>query len=211
MSAEKWSRRLGRVLALCLVLTLLPGVNAAAAEIEALDISFQREDHSVVNENGEIELYYDLAQIPQSYPHRMRMNTVLASEYLDYVNSIQGLEEYLAMPDAHLYYTMSGEVNYDRAGVLSLLYTMDWFMGGVSNWGWHGLTFDLDTGEKISLDELLDRDGEEIMAELRPVIMAYAQLNGGWEWSELENIVGGYTAEALDYYEIGRASCRERV
>ncbi len=199
MFSAKRVRRLSRLLALCLIFALLPAAHAAAAEIDSLEVSFRREDHSISNENGEIELYYDLLQVPQSYPHRLQMDMVLAEEYFDYISSIQGLEMYLDMPDSHFCYVKHGDVPYNREGVLSLRYTMEWFMGGVSNWGWHGITFDLDTGKRVGMDDLLEMDAESIMERLRPVILAYAQANGGWEQSELEGIVSGYTLDDLDY------------
>ncbi len=197
-------KRICSLLVLCLVLALLPAAHALAAEeeIDSLEVGFLRMDHSIVNENGEIELFYDLLVVPQTYPYRLQMDMTLVEEYYDYVLSIQGLDEYLSVwPEVQYYYdTLAGDVRYNREGLLSLCYSMDWYMGGVHNYGWHGVNFDLNTGERIGMDELLDMSAESIMELLRPVIQDYAEANGGWERSELESIGNAYTLEDLDFY-----------
>ncbi|MBR2716901.1 MAG: hypothetical protein IKD79_04105 [Oscillospiraceae bacterium] len=175
-------------------------VSAHAAEIDSLEVTFLRQYHSISNENGEIELYYDLTRVPQNYPYREKIDAVLAADYQDYANQIEGLEEYLDIPNAQFFYTMTGDVTYNRDGVLSLCYAMDWFMGGVYNYGWHGITFDLDTGEQTGMDDLLDMSAEALMEILRPIMLDYAENNGGWERNELERIVNGYILDDLDFY-----------
>ena len=201
MAGGKWIRCLCLALALCVAGCLLPAASAGAAEgPDAVEVTFTRMDHSIGDDRGSIQLYFDLAQVPEDYPAHEAVNQALEQEYQRYLENIEGLEENLGDGADELFYTKTGEVTFDRDGILSLRYEMEWFMGGVYNSGWNGITFDLATGERATLPGLLGGDPAELLTRIQDEILDFAAVHGGWDWDTIVETVRGYTLDGLDFY-----------
>ena len=56
------------------------------------------------------------------------------------------------------YCTLDTEVTYISAEIVSFKETFNWYAGGVHNLGYYGATFDLKTGELLTIDHFVDVD-----------------------------------------------------
>ena len=65
--------------------------------------------------------------------------------------------------------TAEGEVSYNANGIISVNYTYNWFMGGVFNRNYDGFTYDLNTGERVSLADLLSGSEAEVLTSVQNV------------------------------------------
>ena len=146
--------------------------------IDSAEYKFERIDESIQEESGNVAVawYFDKLVIGNSTPAAAIINADMDEKsaeffsdskkeeitgyYNDHYNSEYG-DQYLN--------TAEGAVAYNNAGVISVNYTYDWFMGGVHNINYDGFTYDLNTGEKLYLADLLDGSDAEILARIQNV------------------------------------------
>ncbi len=62
-------------------------------------------------------------------------------------------------------YHLTG-VYYDENDNVSIGWRWDWFMGGVSNFGYEGYNINLDTKKKITMEDLMDMSHEYVLQEI---------------------------------------------
>ena len=118
--------------------------------------------------------------------------------------SEEEMEDYLelaGMGYGDLFYDMSAEVTHNGDGILSIRMGMDWFMGGVFNADYYGMTFDLSTGEELTVLELIGGDAEEAEQKLNEIICDYVtEAYGEGLFGIPEQILAGYSAEEYNFY-----------
>ena len=130
------------------------------------DLIITRKDFSRKSEDGTLlaEIYYDLVQLPETTDAYRKINACLQEDYQAFLDSIENpdFQSYLdnaaknqaenAGEDWWNYFnTYTAFVSTCEDGILSIGYAEEWFMGGVANQNAHGLSFDLDSGEPITL------------------------------------------------------------
>lgn len=118
--------------------------------------------------------------------------------------SEEEMEDYLelaGMGYGDLFYDMSAEVTHNGDGILSIRMGMDWFMGGVFNADYYGMTFDLSTGEELTVLELIGGDAEEAEQKLNEIICDYVtEEYGEGLFDAPDRILAGYSAEEYNFY-----------
>lgn len=118
--------------------------------------------------------------------------------------SEEEMEDYLelaGMGYGDLFYDMSAEVTHNGDGILSIRMGMDWFMGGVFNADYYGMTFDLSTGEELTVLELIGGDAEEAEQKLNEIICDYVtEEYGEGLFDAPDRILAGYSAEGYNFY-----------
>lgn len=118
--------------------------------------------------------------------------------------SEEEMEDYLelaGMGYGDLFYDMSAEVTHNGDGILSIRMGMDWFMGGVFNADYYGMTFDLSTGEELTVLELIGGDAEEAEQKLNEIICDYVTKEyGEGLFDAPDRILAGYSAEEYNFY-----------
>lgn len=140
-----------------------------AKELSESDLIITRQDYSRKDEQGELlaEVYYDLVQLPETSDAYIRINTFLQSDYQKFLDSIEDpdFQQYLeGAEDSRAAYsgddwwnyfdTFTVSVTTCEDNILSVCYVQEWYMGGVANRNAYGLSFDLKTGDPITLDSI---------------------------------------------------------
>lgn len=169
-----------------------------------------RLDHSIRNEQGEpiIKLWYDLVQITDGSAAGADINKALRSDY-ERVFTPERLEEYAqyvndSFFDSKYLYTLTARVTNNQGGVFSVEISTEWYMGGVYNADQYGLTYDLNSGESLSLKHLDSRAGGNLLSRLREAVLSYMDSTGGWftanEAFDAREKVRNYQFEDFTYY-----------
>ena len=146
--------------------------------IDSADYKLERIDESIKDENGNIGFswFFDKLVIEGTNPAADIINADMdkvSSEFFsdskrqqitEYFNNYYNSEYNQAFLD-----TAEGEVSYNANGIISVNYTYNWFMGGVFNRNYDGFTYDLNTGERVSLADLLSGSEAEVLTSVQNV------------------------------------------
>ena len=175
-------------------------------DTDTVSVLFTRKDHSLSNEVGLINCYYDLASIPESFPNADKINNAIQKDYERFQKTIKeaNLPKYLT--SEYTYYGpygdyYSGRISYCRGGILCLAYLWEWHMGGTYNNGHYGLTFDLKTGKQLGIKDLFSMPEDELLAKIRYEIINYVDvLEMSFGVENTRKKVNSYKLESLDFY-----------
>ena len=141
---------------------------ANEADLTEDDLTIIRQDFSRSTEQGVLlaELYYDLVQLPETTEAYRKINASIQEDYQAFVNEVESpdFQQYIDNAEksreeygenwGNYFHTCEASVTTCEDGILSLRYGEAWYMGGVSNRNARGLSFDLKTGEPITLDSI---------------------------------------------------------
>ncbi len=155
----------------------LAGVDSAGSEVLTSEYTTQRFDKSYKNKKGEvlIEHYYDLIQLKGNSEAAQKINNSLKAQMDSFFMSNEELEgwaegaEYLGP----YCYTMDAKVSHNEGGYICVLTSYDWYMGGVSNFGYYGFTFNLSTGKAASLAELTGKTRISLENEIKTKVIEF--------------------------------------
>lgn len=130
--------------------------------------------------------------------------TFIDKRSIDVYESEEELEEYLELAEldyGDLFYDASATVTHNGNGILSIRIGTDWFMGGVFNADYYGMTFDLNTGEKLNVLQVIGGDAEEVEEELNIIICEYVtEAYGPGLFDAPERILEDYSTEEYNFY-----------
>lgn len=163
----------------------------------------ERQDESIYDGSGEllVEFYYDLVKLTGDQQEITSINQSLEADcqvFFTLNGSRSELEEMaLSMPDYGPYFnTAEANVVQNGDGLFSVCMTTSWYMGGVMNSDCYGLTYRLDTGEKLDVTDLVARDQQVLDA-----VMDYINTNPqvSW-WDDVEQIVAESPLEDLGFW-----------
>lgn len=177
-----------------------PGQNQAA-------FSILENDDSIRNDRGDrlVTILYDQVILDTSQPQWAPINETIAGSYrafreeTDYLRETppETWEEMLGDMGA-LYGTFRctcrAEVTNNSGGIFSIRMTRDWYMGGVFNQDYTGMTFDLTTGEQVQLARLSDLPEAEFEQQLKQIVCA--------ELAEYVDVLLEDPAEVLEAYAL---------
>lgn len=128
---------------------------------ERAEYDIFREDRSFLDERSKkplIEVYYDRVEVAENVPGAKLINAYISAQCEAFLGQRDGLETHLEFPglstDSPFYCTSAAEVSHNEDGVFSVKSSESWFMGGVGNYNLSGMTFDMETGELLTLAEL---------------------------------------------------------
>lgn len=94
----------------------------------------------------------------------------------------------------------SARVVNNSGGLFSIRMQREWFMGGVFNVDYHGLNFDLNTGEVLPLSRLSDLAEAEFEAQLKRIICAELQEDIDFLFQDPAEVLAEYTLSDFDFY-----------
>ena len=183
------------------------------AALERVEYTIETKDHSIRDDQGNIcvEQYYDLVVVSGEGPVVDALNQHLQAEYEYYVSELpsdhEEIQSYIDMSAANGGYAFSNSIRVQETcnenGILSLLYTSDWFMGGVANSFYTADVYDLETGDTMTAAEALEVDEAVLTYYLKDTIRKYIFENY-WEITFFEEaeqtIANDYTMDYMQYY-----------
>lgn len=100
------------------------------------------------------------------------------------------------------WYTCTSDVTYNGNNILSVLYTLDFFRGGGrTTTEYTGEVFDLETGGRLSLRDLFDRDDDSLLAIIKEQITSFVRnWDGDGPDDYTASVIAGYTLDNLEFY-----------
>lgn len=194
-----------------IIINLSSGVVSHAENNTSVEYTIQRDDASWYNANGELKLsqYYDKVVLNPINDNCVKINNLIQQES----------DKFLADANEQISFTKENPSPYDGwysnysdtvvttngNGILSIKTSYVWFMGGVASYGDNGLNFNLNTGEILSLTDVLSLNKSEIEQYLKEQTKQYIADNPdkGWWNDEIQNAVStvdSYTLEQFHYY-----------
>jgi hypothetical protein len=182
-----------------------------------------REDHTIKSEDDVILalVYYDRLLILGNSDVAVLINNFFENEYRGWMHGANRLnyhsdnwmsiflERVQEMRDAYgddiiamqpLYYTVNTEVVYLCQDILSVRQEVQYFAGGSSGSAYHGSTFNLRTGERISFDSIADVDADEFRENLSAFLIDFLGTTGE---SEIMGYYGPNEPGNFDIYYDG--------
>jgi hypothetical protein len=143
-------------------------------------------DHSRYNAKGTrlAEITYDLVTLHGDFTSIQYINAQLEETYGKFLKNsadrrtedIGELEAWMnsmGITPGALTDVERAQVSCNRDGIFSILYTYEWFWGGVYNTGRASITFDLNTGSRLSLADLVSVSSRVTESQLRGIIARY--------------------------------------
>lgn len=181
-------------------------VESEPARLETAVYDTQRMDLSVRNSSGEImaELYYDLITLSSSGDGVDKINQTLNAEYQEYKTNCQGItaERLSEEPFLPYFNTRDSVVSHNEGGIFSVIFTDNWYWGGVHNINYYGDTFDLNSGERLGIKDLLSVDETIISTYLKETAKQYIRSNPNSNYFTpgTEEIIDAYELDAFPFY-----------
>lgn len=186
--------------------------------ITASDINVQRQDSSKKNSSGQVicEHYYDLVVVKGESEAATAINAAFQADYEEFLSKNDEVNQYLSegfqpTPDAPFFFTVEAEVTNTGDNVLSVLYCEKWYMGGTSNISYRGLTFDLESGKQLDMENAFPLSSTTVSDCVRNTLAFYIYKNNyslgtGEELLQPESycIQNRQLALCSDSYTLGR-------
>lgn len=148
--------------------------------ITASDINVQRQDSSKKDSSGQVicEHYYDLVIVKGESEVAAAINAAFQADYEEFLSKNNEVEQYLSegfqpTPDAPFFFTVEAEVTNTEDNVLSVLYCEKWYMGGTSNISYRGLTFDLESGKPLNMEDVFPLSSTTVLDCVKNTLAYY--------------------------------------
>lgn len=186
----------------------------APRQTGSVEVEYRVMDGSWYNENGDVlvsHVYEQVVVLGNSEAARKINETIenvgnsfVSDQSFRIYESEEEMEDYLklaGMDYGSLFYDVSAEVTHNGDGILSIRMGTDWFMGGVFNADYYGMTFDLTSGEELTVLDLLGGDPAEAEQRLNEIICDYVtEEYGEGLFDAPERILEGYSPEEYNFY-----------
>lgn len=177
--------------------------------VDSVAYNIERKDHSISDDNGNIllEHYYDLVVLEGDTEAIQTINAALEAEYQEFIESNKSsnqdsVSQFGGNPNLTLTNVMSGQVTYNEHGVISIVHSLNWMMGGIHNVVYSAMTFDLNTGEMLTLPTLfMDIPKNSVEAYVEAKAIQYiidTRDTGGW-MDNAESIVENCSIDEMNY------------
>ena len=149
---------------------------------DSVSYEIQTEDKSYYDESGvmKVEFSYDMVVVQGDSAGITAINSIIeadAAAFLSYFTEADLAEnaEYCEIlgDDACLFYTATPVVTHNADGILSIQVYTDWWMGGVFNSNSYGMTFDLNTGEKLGIGDLFKGEDSALAMQIKDTAWEY--------------------------------------
>lgn len=182
--------------------------------VESVEYEIRQADGSWYNENGDVLVshVYEQVVLLGDTEAQEKINEQIREDAEEFVTSSsiyiydsdEEMEDYLNMAGmgyGDLFYDATATVTHNGDGIFSIRIGTAWFMGGVFNADYYGMTFDLETGEMLTIPQLLDADSDEVEAELETIIGEYVtEEYGEGLFDAPERILEDYDVEDYMFY-----------
>lgn len=177
--------------------------------IDSVTYNIERKDHSISDENGNVllEHFYDLVVLEGETDAIQAINAALEADYQQFVESNKSVNQdsvaqFGGNPNLTLTNAMSGQVTFNEHGVISIVHSLNWMMGGIHNVVYSAMTFDLNTGEKLTLPTLfMDTPKNSVEAYVEAKAIQYiidTRDTGGW-MDNAESIVENISIDEMNF------------
>ena len=172
------------------------------------------EDRSLRNENGSIlvESVYEKLVLQGAAPEIASINEMIAADCDRFFAESGAVSYYepetleqmirdMGLDYGDLVHNACVTVTHNQDHLLSLDIRTDWYLGGVFQADFYGMTFDLRTGERVSLAQLSELPEEEWEARLKENAGRWLREScGEGLLAAPEEILAEYTLEDLRFY-----------
>lgn len=173
-----------------------------------------REDRSLRNENGDVlvESVYEKLALQGAAPGIAAINEAISADCDRFFResgatayyepeTLEQMMRDMGIAYGDLIHNAYVMVTHNRDNVLSMRVSTDWFMGGVFNEDYYGMTFDLRTGEKLSLEQLSELPAEEFERQLKQIAASWLRATyGEGLFDEPERILAEFALDDLLFY-----------
>lgn len=177
--------------------------------VDSVAYNIERKDHSISDDNGNIllEHYYDLVVLEGDTEAIQTINAALEAEYQKFIESNKSvnqdsISQFGGNPNLTLTNVMSGQVTFNEHGVISVVHSLNWMMGGVHNVVYSAMTFDLNTGEQLTLPTLfIDIPKNSVEAYVEAKAIQYiidTRDTGGW-MDNAESLVENCSIDEMNF------------
>ena len=167
MTFKAVNKRLAKLMCAVIALTAvfaMPGQEVEAASKKA-KFSYTTVDRTKEYPKVTAHVYFKYPKLKGSGKAVKRINKMLKKEAGKFVNSREanGLyssaEAGSAIETQHInfYCTQSGKVTYNKNNLISIRYANEWYAGGVSNFNWYGDTFNIRTGKRMKITQVVSK------------------------------------------------------
>ena len=186
--------------------TALPAIEAATEEsipAGSAAYSIDQVDCSYIDEATNeplIRLTYDRVVITGSVGGAAEINRQVMEGFEDYKARREEIGTYLDTPfltvESPVFYTVSAEVTHNSGNIFCIKYGEDWFMGGVHNFDLSAETYDLETGKKLTLADIIP----EQEAQLRQYVLEWVnETYGEGVLGDPAEVLAGFAFDAIPF------------
>lgn len=172
------------------------------------------EDRSLRNENGDVlvQSVYEKLILQGPTPQTDAINEAIQADCDRFFEQsgattyyepeiLEQMIQDMGMSYGDLLHNAYANVTHNQDRVLSVCVTTDWYMGGVFNEDYYGMTFDLATGERVGLEQLSAMPAAELEIQLKRIVADWArEAYGEGLFCEPEAILADYSLEELLFY-----------
>lgn len=167
-------RHIGKMFIMGMVLALLSGISVKCVSAQET-ASYTIKRHKEVKKYGKIKTKYisDQPVLKGNSAAIKKINKSLEKEYqktLEDKEKIQGTARDIIKAKAErkvtLYSTHQCSGAYNQGGIVSFWYYMEWYAAGVHNAYHYGLSYDLKTGRKLRLRDVVSGSTDQIKTKI---------------------------------------------
>lgn len=183
----------------------------AESQAEGVEFEYVLVDNSVRNDNGDILVSREYVKVVLlgDDPAYASINALIEADCELFLNSdigwtVEELEEAVENLYGYdaLFSDADAEVVHNEDGYLSIRIDEGWFMGGVCNCNFYGLTYDLTTGEEAKIEDVMGLPADEALVQLRELSAERLVEYYGQEGLLVEpaGILADYTLDDFRFY-----------
>ena len=174
-------------------------------KIESVEYQISRQDNSYRNTSDEIliENYYDQVILKGDSESISLINNTISDNMHESFLKPEDMQNYAQHATSEFPYrsNYTAEVTHNANGYISIKMLSLWYMGGVNNSIWYGMTFNLNTGSPATLTELTEIDSKTLEAQLKEKTWSYLTTEHKDElFAEAYNTLQDYTLDKFDFY-----------
>lgn len=174
-------------------------------KIESVEYEISRQDNSYRDTNGEIliENYYDQVILKGNSESISLINNAISDNMHESFLKTEDMQNYAqhATPEFPFVSNYTAEVTYNANGYISIKMYTEWYMGGVHNSIWYGMTFNLNTGSPATLTELTGIDSKTLESMLKEKTWSYLTTEHKDElFAEAYDTLQDYTLDKFNFY-----------
>ena len=173
-------------------------------KIESVEYQISRQDNSYRNESGEIliENYYDQVILKGDSESISLINSAISNDMHENFLKPEDMQNYAqhATPEFAYKSNYTAEVTHKANGYISIKMYTEWYMGGVHNSIWYGMTFNLNTGSHATLTELTGIDSKTLESQLKEKTWNYLTTERKDElFAEAYDTLQDYTLDKFNF------------
>lgn len=188
--------------------------DAQSAQSSSVEFEYYEMDGSWYNQNGDVlvsHVYRAVAVLGDTEVAEKINAAVeadgsafLANQSSRIYSSDEEMEKFLQMADAgygDLCHDTHCEVTHNDNGILSIRAGVSWYLGGVFTADYYGMTFDLKSGEKLNVLQVIGGDPTQAEEKLNEIICEYVtEAYGEGLFDAPERILEDYSAQEYNFY-----------